>query len=267
MKDKIASLKALYDEGNKFNYNSSSSKTENGFIKTLNEEYTSWQLRIGMTLEKIFGRNNPIYKKYDEHNKYPLLGYGDRMFNPYHMCSISALKTGIDTLEKDYTLILKEEQGSNILSNTEDIFIVHGHDEQMKQEVEILISELGLNPIVLHRKADEGQTIIEKFEKNSQVAYAIILLTPDDICYSRKQEELDDKERVKEFRARQNVIFEFGYFVGKLGRNRVCCLYKEGTEIPSDVNGLIYKKVVDKVDEIAFSLIKDLKAVGLSVNI
>lgn len=267
MTNKVEVFKRLYDEGIKYDYINSSSKGEYGYPEAFDEHYTSWQLRTEMILAQVFGHNTPIFNRYLEHKECCVIGNGNDEFNRYHKCIISALKAGIDTLEFDHTLITDEIDITNEKLNHDDVFIVHGHDEKMKQEVEILVTEFGLNPIVLHRQADEGMTIIEKFEKNSQVGYAIILLTPDDICYSKDQDELTDKERSKGYRARQNVIFEFGYFIGKLGRNRVCCLYKESTEIPTDISGLIYKKVTSSVEEIAFSLIKDLKSVGLSVNI
>lgn len=107
----------------------------------------------------------------------------------------------------------------------------------------MFLREIGLEPIVLHRQADVGQTVIEKFEANSDVGFAFILLTPDEIAYLLPQDSLPDNER-KELRARPNVMFEFGYFVGKLGRSKVCCLYTGDVVIPSDLNGLIYKNSI-----------------------
>jgi predicted nucleotide-binding protein len=113
------------------------------------------------------------------------------------------------------------------------VFVVHGHDEIAKTNLEIFLHEIGLEPVVIHRQADEGLTIIEKFERHSDVGYAFILLTPDEIAYIKADESKEDNERKKESRARTNVIFEFGYFVGKLGRSRVCCLYKGDVSLPS----------------------------------
>lgn len=148
---------------------------------------------------------------------------------------------------------------------TKKVFVVHGHDEIAKTNLEVFLSEIGLEPIVLHRQADEGQTVIEKFEKHSDVGYAFILLTPDEIAYIKSDDSKTDSERKKEFRARPNVIFEFGYFVGKLGRSRVCCLYTGDVSLPSDVSGMIYKKYTTKIDEVAYSVIKDLKASGYEI--
>jgi predicted nucleotide-binding protein len=147
-------------------------------------------------------------------------------------------------------------------SNSKKVFVVHGRDEVAKSSLEIFLHENHLDPIVLHRQADEGLTIIEKFEKHSEVGYAFILLTPDEIAYLTSEEKLPDVDRHKEFRARPNVIFEFGYFVGKLGRGRVCCLYAGNVSLPSDVSGMIYKKYDRSIEEVGYSILKDLKAAG-----
>ncbi len=147
---------------------------------------------------------------------------------------------------------------------TKKVFIVHGRDEVSKANLEILLKEMGLEPIVLHRQADEGQTVIEKFEKHgSDVGYAFILLTPDEIAYLAHEDSLPDSGRKKEKRARPNVIFEFGYFVGKLTRNRVCCLYTGDVTLPSDLSGFVYKQYNNSIEEVAYSIQKDLKAVGI----
>ena len=145
------------------------------------------------------------------------------------------------------------------------IFIVHGHDDISKNELEIFLRSIGLEPIVLHRQADEGQTIIEKFEKHSDVGYAFILLTPDEVAYLRSEDAKPDDERKKELRARPNVIFEFGYFVGKLGRSRVCCLHTGAVSLPSDVSGMIYKSYQSNIEEVSSIIMTDLKAAGYDI--
>lgn len=145
------------------------------------------------------------------------------------------------------------------------VFVVHGRDEIAKTNLEVFLHEIGLEPVVLHRQADEGMTIIEKFEKHSDVGYAFILLTPDEVAYLASEEAKPDTERNKELRARPNVIFEFGYFVGKLSRSRVCCLYTGSVSLPSDVSGMIYKRYERSIEEVAYSVIKDLKASGYAI--
>lgn len=149
---------------------------------------------------------------------------------------------------------------------TNKVFVVHGHDTELKNDVELFLKSINLEAIVLHRQLDEGLTVIEKFEKHSDVNYAIILLTPDDMGCTVEEGQKKNEERKFEIRARQNVIFEFGFFVGKLSRKNVCCIFKEGVALPSDINGLIYKKVNKTVDEIGMSLMKELKNSGLQVK-
>jgi len=189
-------------------------------------------------------------------------------FNQAKTTFLKALHLTFEATKEDTFGELKQSRsssGSSSLSNK--VFVVHGHDLEFKTEVENFIHEIGLEPVVLHRKPDEGQTIIEKFEKHSDVGYAFILLTPDEIAYAVDQDNRPDRDRSKEKRTRPNVIFEFGYFVGKLGRPRVCCLHKGDVTLPSDLSGLVYKKIDDSLESQAFSIIKELKAAGYKLKI
>jgi predicted nucleotide-binding protein len=114
------------------------------------------------------------------------------------------------------------------------VFIVHGHDTEAKESVARFLERLRLKPIILHEQPNSGRTIIEKFEAFSDVGFAIVLLTPDDVGAP------SDIPKELKARARQNVILELGYFMGKLSRYRVCALYKQGVEIPSDYQGILY---------------------------
>lgn len=130
----------------------------------------------------------------------------------------------------------KTENKTTIIEekNSDKIFIVHGHDNSAKNELARFIERIGLKAIILHEQANGGNTIIEKIEEYANtVGFAIILYTACDKGKSKKDDDLKD-------RARQNVVFEHGYFVGKLGRNRVIALNKENIETPSDINGVIY---------------------------
>jgi predicted nucleotide-binding protein len=118
------------------------------------------------------------------------------------------------------------------------VFVVHGHDQARKESVARLLERLELEPIILHEQPNAGRTIIEKFEAVcADVGFAIVLLTPDDCGGPARDNDRPEKLAP---RARQNVILELGYFVGKLGRKHVCPLYEEGTEIPSDFAGVVY---------------------------
>lgn len=115
------------------------------------------------------------------------------------------------------------------------VFVVHGHDGEPKQAVARFLESLGFEPVILHEQPNGGRTIIEKFEKNADVGFAVVLLTPDDA--GGKQGLVASMLKP---RARQNVVFELGYFIGKLGRSRVCALKLGDVEVPSDFSGVIY---------------------------
>ncbi|HET6332086.1 MAG TPA: nucleotide-binding protein, partial [Polyangiales bacterium] len=106
------------------------------------------------------------------------------------------------------------------LPGTRRVFVVHGRDESAKEAVARFLAKLDLEPIILHEQPNQGRTVIEKFEGSADVDFAVVLLTPDDTG------ELADGSGEPKPRARQNVIFELGYFVGRLGRSRVCALHK-----------------------------------------
>lgn len=142
--------------------------------------------------------------------------------------------------------------------NTKEVFIVHGHNEELKVKVARTLERLGLKPIILHEQSNEGQTVIEKFEKHSNVNFAIVLLTYDDHGDIKSS---NDKNK----RARQNVILELGYFIAKISRKNVMPLYEEGVELPSDISGILYT-LIDKTESWKFKLVKELKSAGYSVD-
>lgn len=120
------------------------------------------------------------------------------------------------------------------------VFIVHGHDESAKQSAARFVEKFGLKAIILHEMTDGGKTIIEKVEESSGVAYAIILHTADDVGSGKAEHAAGGALRG---RSRQNVVFEHGYFVGKLGRGHMTALLKGDVEIPSDLQGIVYTKM------------------------
>jgi len=169
---------------------------------------------------------------------------------------ISITTGGIDKVERIQSEAIASPPSLD-LGN--DVFIVHGHDNETRESVARFIEKLGLNARILHEMPNIGRTLIEKFEDYSNVGFAVVLLTPDDLGTSE-----DKREELKP-RARQNVIFELGFFVGKLGRERVCVLYKENVEIPSDYEGILYVKM-DKGDGWKAKLAREMNEVGIEIN-
>lgn len=139
------------------------------------------------------------------------------------------------------------------------VFVVHGHDNEMKESVARFLERLDLEAVILHEQASGGDTIIEKFERNADVSYAVVLLSPDDVCVAAK-----DKSNTPQQRARQNVVFELGYFVGKLGRSRVCPLVREPLERPSDIHGVVYIPFDGEIWKL--HLVKELKLLRFEVD-
>lgn len=152
---------------------------------------------------------------------------------------------------------IKEDKLSN------RIFIVHGHDGELKEKVARTIAQLGLEPIILHEQADGGRTIIEKFEDNAEdCKFAVILLTADDLGQSKAERGRGDEPKS---RARQNVVFEMGYFMGRLTRKCVFVLLDHGVDKPGDIDGLVY---VSTSDEYGWKLrlVKELNNCGYKVD-
>jgi predicted nucleotide-binding protein len=138
------------------------------------------------------------------------------------------------------------------------VFIVHGHDELAKTEVARFIEKLGFEPIILHEQANSGKTIIEKIEAYLNVGFGIVLYTPCDVGSQKDSSELKP-------RARQNVLFEHGFLIGKIGRNNVCALVKDNVEIPNDISGVVYI-TLDSHKAWHVAIAKELRNSGYQVD-
>ena len=142
---------------------------------------------------------------------------------------------------------------------TRDVFVIHGRDNGTRETVARFLQKLEFLPIILHEQPSQGRTIIEKFERHVQAAFAIALLMPDDVgALASKASDLKS-------RARQNVVFEFGYFIGLLGRESVCAIVGNGVEVPSDYDGVVYIKL-DDAGAWKMELVREMKAAGLNVD-
>jgi len=145
---------------------------------------------------------------------------------------------------------------NNPVAENRHVFIVHGH-AGAEESVARYLEKIGFTPIVLHEKPNQGKTVIEKFEKNSDVGFAVVLLTDDDVGGVRGG--------VQGPRARQNVVLELGYFIGRLGRERVCALKKGDIELPTDIVGVIWQEL-DAQGGWRQALAKELQAAGYKID-
>jgi predicted nucleotide-binding protein len=184
--------------------------------------------------------------------------------------AISTLQTIIDLFEEK----LEDQKNSAGLSGyssvnssesrqtpqSHKIFIVHGHSDGLLHEIARFLEKLNQEIVVLRERPSSGKTIIEKFVEYSNVSYAVVLLTPDD----RGAAASEPFER-QHLRARQNVIFELGYFIGKLGRDHVTALYQSDVEIPSDYSGVAFVPL-DTRGAWKFELAKELKNAGFDID-
>jgi predicted nucleotide-binding protein len=156
-----------------------------------------------------------------------------------------------------------ERTGSPTIDDSvTSVFIVHGHDLALREQVARLVERVGagrLEPVILGEQVDQGQTIIEKFERYASVAgYAIVLLTPDDLGGIASSVDRNP-------RGRQNVVLELGYFVGVLGRDRIAVLQQGDIEVPSDIAGVIYIRV-DGAGAWKHKLCREMSAARLPID-
>lgn len=138
------------------------------------------------------------------------------------------------------------------------VFIVHGHNNEVKLEVARFIEKMGFKPIILHEQASNSQTIIEKIESYSDVGFGIVIYTPCDVG------AINSENPKLNYRARQNVVFEHGFLIGKLGRSNICSLVKGEVETPNDISGIVYTSMDSTNWHI--ELAKEMKASGYAVD-
>ena len=234
----------------------------------ITELETAYQTAV----EKTYPSDTTQYHQYINAASIDIAGYYLDSSTPIHEVrdglqkgkadAITMLKAAIDDLRED----IQNQQGAvevapvredKATDNTNN-FVVHGHDEAAKQEIARFIDKAELNPIILHEQPSSGNTVIEKLEKYSDVGFAIVLLTPDDVGRAQNDGELQP-------RARQNVIAELFFFLGKLGRTQVCALKKGDLEIPSDIGGIVYIDL-DSRGAWKQELLRELAAGGYSID-
>jgi len=151
------------------------------------------------------------------------------------------------------------------LVKVQNIFIVHGHDMEARDQLELVLRRLGLEPFILMNSSGGGKTIIEALEgqigRDFSSDFGIVLMTPDDVGYAKK-----DGQNRAEPRARQNVILETGMLLSSLTRERMAIVVKGHVEIPSDLQGIIRFGYNDHVREIVPKLCQRLKEAGFDLS-
>lgn len=230
-------------------------------------EVDRWVERARLAVSAAYGDPSPQMTRFDdiryspsmwssgtpqsEFDRIKLVGLGD---------AVAMLRAFVEDLEEsEGSSESSEPPSQSVLGNK--VFVVHGHDDALREQVARLLERLGLEPVILHEHPDRGRTIIEKFEDHAfEVGYAVVLLTPDDFV----REDDDPEWPLEPNQARQNVILELGYFMGKLGRARTAAIYARGARLPSDIHGLIY---IAADDNWQLRLAKEMREAGLSVDL
>ncbi len=232
-------------------------------------ELQALERSIEDTVERCFGVNTTAANRYKEaydlhyHMLMWISGMPDPDYSSHTMRqignskallyqAIEALESDLEDLEHEAT----EKPSPKILQkDPHRVFLVHGHDEAARELVARYLERLELEVIILHEQANSGRTIIEKIEHNADVGMAVVLLTPDDVG--------SKVGGLPEPRVRQNVLLELGYFMGALGRNRVCALKSGDVEIPTDFAGVVWTPMSG---EWKTALARELKAAGYTVD-
>lgn len=226
------------------------------YITARDVKFQAWFEKSSRFLITKFGQSS---YEYDSFRK---TAFSPQVFTPRtpEETFIDALHLGLQKsilIFKDYLKEMDDQPVAQkpILSDKSKIFIVHGHDGELKESVARLIEHQGIQAIILFEKPNQGKTLIEKFESYSNVGSAICLFTKDDLGKAKNESE-------EKYRARQNVVLETGYFMGKLGRNNIVILADSGIEMPSDLSGVVYTNTANW----QFELLKELKFFGYNID-
>ncbi len=243
--------------------------TQDAFKKN-REDFSNWNDYNSEYLKHSFNKEYNEYKKgYDDAGSFSFAFIGGRT-SPgqelkefkdkvnYKLDNLKKLRAKTDLLKS--TIQEKYPLSEKLMSlDKSQVFIVHGHDDEAKTKTARFIEKLGLKPIILHEQASGSKTVIEKIEAYSNVGFGIILYTPCDIG-GKKEENPNLKNR-----ARQNVVFEHGFLIGKIGRQNVCALVKDEVETPNDISGVVYVKMDDD-DAWHLKIARELKNSGYEID-
>lgn len=231
-------------------------------------ELASLSAAIEDTLERCFGKNTTAYRRYKaaaslrprQGRSYSNEFYLRKEAREYFQRSASLLQDAQRALREDLEDAKHAEPQPvvpTVLSRR--VFVVHGHDGEARELVSSFLRKIDFEPVILHEQANQGRTVIEKVEAHGDVGFAVVLLTPDDVGRSVKEKDLKP-------RARQNVLLELGYFIGRLKRARVCALRRGDVDIPSDFAGVVWEKM-DDGEGWKQALVRELKAAGHEVDL
>jgi len=251
----IKKVKELIEESNKYTFSNNSYRDNRigGVYSRPTPAMHAWIAECEDFLLTNYGKNSAPWKIFIRFDVENIEDNDQADFDKEKNIIVSALTSCLRISPKTTT---SKQIKTKELDLTK-VFIVHGHDKSLKEEVARFIEKLKLKPIILHEEPSSGNTIIEKIEKNSNVGFGIVLYTPCDTGASQ-----EDSINIKS-RARQNVVFEHGYLIGKIGRQNVCALVKGEIEKPNDISGVVYIPIAG---DWKISLAKELRSSGYIID-
>lgn len=245
-------IEELIKEADQHSFQNNSYTSQYGTYSRAGVKMQSWIAECEDFISTNYGQDSAPWKIFERFDVRTLDAHEKQDFDRERTVIVSALAACLRITPKE-----KKKQIVTEELDLTKVFIVHGHDDLLKNETARFIEKLGLEAIILHEQASSGNTIIEKIEENSNVGFGVILYTPCDV--GAKSEKSPDLQP----RARQNVVFEHGYLIGKIGRRNVCALVKGNIEKPNDISGVVY---VSTEGEWRLSLAKELRNSGYNVD-
>jgi predicted nucleotide-binding protein len=251
-------IDSLIEESSQYTFSNNCYSESLGTYSRAGIEMQAWIADCEDFLASEYGKESAPWKVYARFNREALDGNYQDTFEEQKDIIISALTACLRITPK----VTKKPTASNNTrknKNLNQVFVVHGHNEEAKVKVARFIEKLGFEPIILHEQANSGDTIIEKIEKFSNVGFGVVLYTACDV--GAKKEATPDLK----LRARQNVIFEHGFLIGKLSRSNVCALVQDDIELPNDISGVVYTSM-DSTDAWHLLLAKELNKAGYAVD-
>ncbi len=226
-------------------------------------DFQAWKVKTEEFIIDQYGKEGPVYEDFKSRTFTTFALYAP---NP-HEKHVNACREDLQCVKKILQECLKGMTESTDVIDDKfmkekqctKIFIVHGHDVELKESVARIVECQGITPIILDEQVNKGSTIIEKFEENANVSAAICLFTADDYG-GEAQEGLIGKG----MRARQNVVFETGYMMAKLGRENIIIIGDMNIEIPSDLEGIV--QIDRNKEDYRMRLLKELKNIGYDID-
>lgn len=219
-------------------------------------DFKAWKTDVQLCLSGLYGEKSIKLKNFNSRQFSPIFIGGNTDWHGPYVRDLETTKKEFERYIDDFEDISPNVDVKNNITVNNKVFIVHGHDGELKEKVARRLEQQGIEAIILSEQANRGRTIIEKIEAYSDVHVAIALFTQDDIG-AVKEEKGNEK-----YRARQNVVFEAGYFMGYLGRENVIMIAEENLEIPGDLSGMVYTTK----DNWEFEMLKELNAAGMKID-